>query len=605
MSVPISAEKTLRPSELPKTNQEAKSQKLDCKPLISATIKYFLATKLSEKFGCFRGWEENSGKALFDNIKKVYGQKLVDTTVNSVTQIKPQLDDIQKSLNSKVTETIADFTGINQSVEVCREFLETVCSLLSEEEAGTTQTVDRLFTIAGVAYSENENIKSIVNKLLEFYSNKFFAEMLPKLIKDNCGIFAGPVEKLVTGLKAKDIVEEFLKERILNDYSSEKVLAEGDVYQKLILKGVKFIVTKKQDESQNEQTPNEQIPKLEVLLKDTSLSKRVNTQLQKLKTLYEGSNLTQSAMWMVPWLLERLAGVKNIANMSADELNNILGDLKQETINRVAGAGAAKVGGVAKTALDATAVGLGTVVGTGIRYGKDVLKKGGEILSEAGSKGADLAKKSLNATAVATGTVVGATYRYVKEGVCWLGSFIGLCSSESTPEADTAQKEPNPQDEVPAESKSTEAPAGVVPDVKVNAESATAMSTRKVSVRKTDAPKAKTAKSESKSAEVLDAEKKLEDDFGEYLQELFKEESPAQKSVEQKDEEGAGIVATIASATVKGAKKVGNGVGVVAPVVGKAALKTAEIGGKVAWEGTKLLSRGVLGAVKLAGRGVV
>lgn len=567
MNAPISAEKPLSSPELLEINQESESQKLDCKPLISATIKHILVAKLNEftggKFQCLRTWEENSGKALLDNIKKVYGQKLVDTTVNSVTQINPHLEGIENYFKAPVYKTVADITGINQSVDVCRAFANTFCSLLSQGEAGTTQNVDRLLTIAGVAYSENKNIEAIVDKLLETYSKKFFGEMLPELIKTNCGIFAGPVEKLVIGLGAKNIAEKFLKERILEDYSVKNILAKGDIYQKLILKGVNFIVTKNQDESQNVQTPNEQISKLEDLLNDPSLSEGVKKQLQDLKNLYGDSRLTQSVMWMVPWLLERLEKEENIADMSEGQLNKILEELKTETIKKVVGAGVEKLGEGAKTALDATAVSLGTVVGT--------------------------------------------TYRYVKEGVCWLGSLIGLGSGKTTPEADMAQKETNPQDEVPAESKSTEAPAGVVPDVKVDAGSATAIPAREVSVRESDAPvavkDAKTEKPESKNAEVLAKEKQLEDSFVKYLQhedEVPKAESPRaegpktvseqsaasaleSKPVEQNDEESTSVMSAVA----------------------EAALKTAKVGGKVAWEGTKLLSRGIWGAAKLLGRGVV
>ena len=495
-----------------------------------------------------------------------------------------------------MSKTVADRTGINQSVNVCRTFLEIVCSLLSEGEAGTTQNIDRLLTIIGVAYSGNEDVKDIVDKVLESYSKDFFENMLPDIIKDSCGVFAGPVEKFVGILGIKDVVDDFLRQRILQDQSVEKVLRGKDVYEKLVLNGVSTFVELKDAESLS----------LEGLLNDEKLSKGLREQLVELKELLAGSKLSRSVLRVENSLMSKLLGHlkdEDIVHMSNDRLKAILCDIVKEYVSEGIEAGAGAVGTavravkkeapkVIENAVMSGATGLGWFLGNLALVGKKTIEKLGDgIVCVAGKFEKSSGKEGAKAPAVPKSTEASAdaipAVKVDVESVTAVTStkrpdapVVAKTDAESKMEADPKEVKTKSSGEIVVD-KLLEDPVTVpVPEVSVAETKATEISEKE--------DKTEPTKSEPKSAEVLAAEKELEEDFGEYLQELFAEEQPVQKpveqrKVEQKTEESTGVMGAVAD-------------GAVAVVKGT---------GKVAWWGLKFGGKALWGTVKLLGRGAV
>ena len=480
MSLTVNSSDPLKTQKsLPPLPQKQRSES-DYESLIPPGIKHVLAVKLNNltggKFKCFRNWEESSGQALFNAIKKVYGRKVVDATLKTIEdKVNPVLKNTQAWLggNGRILQKVTESVGVDQSVKVCRKFTEVSCLLLKQGEEGTTQNIDRLLTVVGVAYSGNENVKAIVDSILESYSRNFFEEVLPKMIRDLCGKFGGPVEALVVILGAKDIVVNFLKKWLLQDQNVEKVLQKGDVYQKLILMCIaKFFDINDQ---------RVQDLKVQDLLADERLDKRVRAQLKRLLRYYSDSKLTQLGTkvghFFIKRTLERLKN-KDIGEISSEEL-------KEGLIDAVTFDGAYN--------------------------------------------------RAVEVTSVATeiGNFVKDTYivKKVRGVVRFAESFF------------TGEK----------------------------------------------------------------TEKKIEDDFSEYLQELFEE-----RVVEQKEEQSTSVWSAVAEdaitvgkgtwkmgkAVVKGSAKV---VEVTAPVVGNALVGT----GKVAWWSLKFGGKALLGTVKLLGRGAI
>ena len=328
MTTPVDSFPSVNSHELPSVVVPGKEEpEVNSNALIGPGIRHIIATKLNHltggKIKCLRNWEESSGQALFETIKKVYGQKLVDATVDKIQDFQHVLSSTQASLgkNGPMARYLTDRFGIDQSVKTCRKFTEVTCLLLNQMDAGTTQNVDRLLTIVGATYSGNENVKDIVDRTLEAYSKKFFEVTLPEIIKDNCGIFAGLAEKLVVTLGVKDTVDSFLKERVLQSQSITKVLKEGDVYQKLILKGTSIFV--------NIEDQRVQDIKVDDLLRDKKLEPRVRAQLKRLQKYYDDSKLTQmgasTGSVLISRTLERIKG-KDIAEIPQEDLAKILVD---------------------------------------------------------------------------------------------------------------------------------------------------------------------------------------------------------------------------------------------------------------------------------------
>ena len=583
------------------------------KSLIRPGIKYVFASGLNrftgEKFQCLRNWQERSGKALWQSVNDAFSPIINE----KLQQIKSDFSEKLEGVKGKVTayaqgklshspknlvKTGVDFgfekAGLDQSLKVTKTFVEIACDLLSHTEEGVPQqTVTRLLTIVGVLYTGNEDFKEVVDDIKGGLFKEFFKKdgILSQVLKSELGKkikakrvvdkLAGLVEKLVISLNVQKLVNNFVTHRILENRNSQDIVKDGDVYEKLILKGVSTFVEIKGADGLS----------LEELLNDKKFSKTLREKLQELQGYYNDSKLTQVALWGEKSLVTKLFAQlkdKDILHLSNDELKKVLWTIGKEYVDEgieeAKSAVKQKIGNGIEKAGEGIAEGLvaaGTAIGTGIRYVREGIDAAVDAVKE---KGADLAKKGLDATAVGLGTAVGTTYRYVKEGVCWLGSLIGLGSGKTTPEADSVPEGAKSQDKVPVETNPAEASAGVGPAVDVDVDPVTAVPAREVSVRESDVPVtvkgAKTKKPESKSAEVLAAEKELEEDFGEYLQALFKEESKAEspkpeipktvgeqngtatlesKSVEQKEEKSTGVMdamGEVVAEVVKGTGKV-------------------------------------------------
>ena len=571
--------------------------------LIRPGLKYVFASAFNrftgDKFQCFRNWQERSGKALWQSVNDAFSpiineklQQIKVDTPATLDGVKGGLieyaEDKLNFLNQSWVEKGINFafekTGVNQSIEVAKTFVEIACDLLSHTEEGVLQqTVTRLLTIVGVLYSGNEDFKANIDELKNSLLHEFFKQdgILSHILKKELGKklshpekIVNLVEKLVVSLHIRNFADDFLTHTLLSKKSSTDVLKNGDVYEKLILKGVSIFVEIKEAKDLS----------LDELLEDKEFSGRLRRKILELQDLCKDSKLTQTVLRgensLVDKLLKHFKG-EDIIHMSNDRLQAILWCIGKEYVDE--GLGAVRTN--AKELLDKGAEAVGTVFGTIYRKSADVVsvvkEKAPEVIENAVIDGATGIGKVLGAGVVAGMNAVemfgnGIVFVAVKaEKVAnfFKGLFGKTESGKASSEASVVSAEAKPQDEVPA--------------VKVDVDPATAVPARKVSVRESDAPAtvkdAKTEKPESKRAEVLAAEKELEEDFGEYLQALFTEESKAEspkpeipktvgeqnaistsepRSVEQKEEESTSVlnVATnIAVATCKGIWQLGKG----------------------------------------------
>lgn len=345
---------TIIPTNLPGPLDEIElkplspKQKKLIKPLITPGVKYVLASKLNNltggKFKCLRNWQESSGQALFQKIKDT----MEPTIRTGIAQIKADvpgtLDGIKTAskewvvdkapaflqgvVNSGV-ESVFEHCGLNQSVEVCKNFVSTTCNLLLQTDGtGQPQTVDRLLTIVGVTYNGNEDVKAIVDKTLASISKEFFEGILPKILSAKLGKFAGVAEKFVATLGVKNTVDNFLKERILEKQNPGEILSKGDVYEKLILKGTSIFVENRGSKDLN----------LDELLKDENLDESLRIQLNDLQKLYSASKLTKFAMSaensLVPHVLSELKD-KDILHMSNEDLKRVFANAGKAYVSEI------------------------------------------------------------------------------------------------------------------------------------------------------------------------------------------------------------------------------------------------------------------------------
>ena len=594
---------------------------LDYRSLIGPGIKHVLASKLNnltgKKLKCLRNWEESSGEALLNTIKKVYGQKLIKNTVDGVNEVTQLvIKNVQKWVGEN--STITDLTGIDQSVKTCRKFVEVFCSLLTQGDIGTTQNIDRLLTIIGGAYSGNEDVKDIVDKVLESYSKDFFENMLPDIIKDSCGVFAGPVEKFVGILGIKDVVDDFLRQRILQDQSVEKVLRGKDVYEKLVLNGVSTFVELKDAESLS----------LEGLLNDEKISNGLREQLLELQSLLANSKLSQFVLLVEKSSMSKLLVYlkdKDIIHMTKNDLKKVLSDMGGEYVYE---------------GISAVSKAVGTVFGT-------IYRKSADVVSVVTGKAPEVLENALDAGAKGVGFVIGKVLVAGKMVVETLGEGIVRVAEKF--DKSSGKAEAKPQDEAPIVTKSTEASADAIPGVGP----VITATEREVSVREPDTPTiVKDAKTEVAETTPEDPEVgQLVDDFGEYLQVLFSEEPKAetlktddpktvvtqnpepatsplekteptpepkpveQREVEQEEGESTSVMSAVGNVALESAKLVGKGVlktaevtgkvvVVATPVVTKVAVETVKVSGKVALKTAQIGGEALVGVARLGWFGI-
>lgn len=283
------AELTAAEEEALKKEARKKELLKSAKKLIAPGIKYFFAAKLNgftgEKFKCLRNWEESSSRALLqavnDKLSLVVNKLLLEKKSRVLEKLKEKL--YAKTGTGIVSECVRDVSGLNQVFKICEDFFTVSCDLLMQTEEGAPpQTINRLLTITGVLYKENVDVRKIIGSL----SQHFFTERLPavlKALKEKHGKLGGLAEKFVTILGVKGLVDRFLKTCVFENskFSAEEIKNKGDVYEKLILKGVsKFVDIKGSDELD-----------LDTILKSRKLAPEIKTQIKAFKDSYSKSGL--------------------------------------------------------------------------------------------------------------------------------------------------------------------------------------------------------------------------------------------------------------------------------------------------------------------------
>lgn len=265
------------------------------KKLIAPGIKYFFVAKLNgftgEKFKCLRNWEKSSGQALLQSVNDNLSPVINKLLSGIKDQAPEKLSDLKASiLGSKNTDNLKqvlfDKSGLGQSLDTCENFMKIACDLLSQtDQAGKPQTVNRLLTIVGVLHSGNKNVGKIIDDVIAPLSDYFFKEGLPKILKAKHGKLGGLAGKFVTILGVKGLVDRFLRKCILENrkFSVGQIKDNGDVYEKLILKGVSTFVD----------IHGSGILELEDILEDDALNSGLKEQIEALRESYKDDELAK------------------------------------------------------------------------------------------------------------------------------------------------------------------------------------------------------------------------------------------------------------------------------------------------------------------------
>ena len=317
-------------------------------------------------------------------------------------------------------------------------------------------------------------------------------------------------------------MDDFLTERVLQDKSAEKVLVYGDVYDKLILKGVSHFIDIRSGKNLT----------LDDLLNDKALDPKIREQLVELQKLHKGmpGKITETLKpkALTDKILTRLKD-KDILRMSREELKGVLRgavndyevELKTEFGNKV-------------ERLVTHLEDAGTAI-------MGVFKKPLVNICESG-------KKVIHQVAS-----------------CARGIFNWVWGNSETESKEELDKNPGSPEPTKSEQEIEEASAEVITET------------------------------ENKNGEVAKEEKELEEDFGEYLQNLFAEESEGTSKEEpskiptENTEQNTGIGSMVLDKTTDalalGLKGVGKTIETVAPAI--------ELTGKgVWWAGEKLVGFG-------------
>ena len=513
-------------------------QKALVKPLISPAIKHVLASKLNNltrgKIKCIRNWQESSGKALLQKINDTFSPILQAKLQDQKLRIPEELFGAARGVIVKKTcepvGNVADWTS--QAIgakSFCEKFINVNCDILSQTENDVPpQTVNRLITIAGVAYSGNENVKAIIDTTKATVLEEIFKKdgILSKELNKKLGSFAKPVEKLIAVLGIKGTVDNFLTERVLQDKSVEKVLEKNDVYDKLILKGVSHFI---------EIHGGERLT-LDDLLTDETLEPKIKEQLEELQKL-QGGMLGRITGLLRPTsltdkLLTRLKD-KDILRMSREEMKEVLegatDDYKAELKTGFEDGVREQVGRLVTTLGSAGT----TIVGVLKRPLASICEAGKEVMRQVAS----CARSIFN----------------------WAW---GNSKAKTEEELDKSPESPEP---TRAEQEIEETSVEVI------------------------------AETENKNGKTAKEEMKLEEDFGEYLQNLFAEEpedtskeEPSKiptESTEQNTDIGSVVLDKATGALALGLKGVGKTIETAAPAI-------EAVGKGVWWTGEKLVGLG-------------
>lgn len=207
-----------------------------------AGIKYLIASFLNEKtggkFSFLRNWEDNSANHLLEQVNQHFSGMLAEKIKQCANNAQSWAD-TSKAINCmKCCNTTKAFVDLGE------KSLQYLSDLLTGSEKNQNpQTVNRLLTITGTLYQENQVLRAAMDHIKDEVLKLAFSEKnIENLFNNlNLKIFSKPAQKLIVLLGVKDKIDAFLTKKILDNKEfnlNKKDLVKTE--EKLLYKTLSF-----------------------------------------------------------------------------------------------------------------------------------------------------------------------------------------------------------------------------------------------------------------------------------------------------------------------------------------------------------------------------